>query len=278
VTADLAGRTFLVTGANAGIGYATAQDLAARGGRVFVACRSAAKGETAVAAIRAAADSDQVRLLRLDLADLASVRQCAAEFLALGEPLHVLINNAGVGGVRGLTADGFEIHFGVNHLGHFALTQALLPLLLRSAPARIVAVASDSHYQAKGIDFAELRNRTKGITGLSEYAVSKLCNVLFAAELGPAGKTGVAAYSLHPGVVASQIWRRVPWPEQIFPRRMLTIEEGARTSLSCATSAEVAGESGGYYDRCRPAEPSKLVTPELAARLWEYSEEQTARY
>ena len=278
MTADLAGRTFLVTGANAGIGYATAQDLAARGGRVFVACRSAAKGETAVAAIRAAADSDQVRLLRLDLADLASVRQCAAEFLALGEPLHVLINNAGVGGVRGLTADGFEIHFGVNHLGHFALTQALLPLLLRSAPARIVAVASDSHYQAKGIDFAELRNRTKGITGLSEYAVSKLCNVLFAAELGPAGKTGVAAYSLHPGVVASQIWRRVPWPEQIFPRRMLTIEEGARTSLSCATSAEVAGESGGYYDRCRPAEPSKLVTPELAARLWEYSEEQTARY
>jgi NAD(P)-dependent dehydrogenase (short-subunit alcohol dehydrogenase family) len=280
VTADLAGRTFLVTGANAGIGYATALDLAARGGRVFIACRSAAKGEAAVAAIRAAAGSDQVRLLRLDLADLASVRQCAAEFLALGEPLHVLINNAGVGGVRGLTADGFEIHFGVNHLGHFALTQALLPLLLQNAPARIVAVASDSHYQAKGINFAELRNRTKGITGLSEYAVSKLCNVLYAAELGRrlAG-TGVTAYSLHPGVVASQIWRRVPWPaRQIVTRRMLTIEQGARTSLYCATSADVASESGGYYDRCRLAEPSKLVTPELAARLWEYSEEQTARY
>jgi len=268
------GRNFLVTGANAGIGYATAQDLAARGGRVWLACRSRAKGEAAVAAISAASGSGQVRLLHLDLADLASVRQCASEFAALSEPLHVLINNAGVGGARGRTADGFEIHFGINHLGHFALTQALAPLLLDSAPARIVTVASDSHYQAKGIDFEGLRNRTKGITGVPEYAVSKLCNVLFAAELGRRlDGTGVTAYSLHPGVVASQIWRRVPWPaRQLVTRRMLTIEQGARTSLYCATSPEVAGESGKYYDDCRQTEPSKLVTPEFAVRLWEYSE------
>jgi len=271
---ELAGRTFLVTGANAGIGCATAQHLAARGGRVYLACRSREKGEAAAAAIAAAAGSDQVQALRLDLADLASVRQFAKEFLALGEPLHVLINNAGVAGVRGRTADGFELHFGINHLGHFALTQALLPLLRESAPARIVSVASEAHYQAKGINFEALRHRTKGITGLPEYAVSKLCNVLFAAELGRrlAG-TGVSTYSLHPGVVASEIWRRVPWPaRQIMIRRMLTIEQGARTSLYCATSDDVAGASGKYYDSCRETEPSKLVTPELAARVWEYSE------
>ena len=275
---DLTGRTFLVTGANAGIGYATAQDLAGRGARVHIACRSPEKGAAAAAAIAAASGSDQVTFLRLDLADLTSVWQAAREFTALGEPLHVLINNAGVGGQRGRTADGFELHFGVNHLGHFALTQALLPLLTAAAPARIVNVASDSHYQARGIDFDALRHRTRSMTGLPEYAVSKLCNVLFAAELARrlAG-TGVTAYSLHPGVVASQIWRRVPWPaRQLVTRRMLTIEQGARTSLYCATSAEVAGESGRYYDSCRETEPSKVATPELAARLWEYSQEWTA--
>jgi len=275
---DLAGRTYLVTGANAGIGYATALELARRGGRVYLGCRSQAKGAAAVAAITAATGSDLVRLVLLDLADLASVRKAADEFLELGTPLHALINNAGVGGARGRTADGFEIHFGINHLGHFALTTALLPLLTGSAPARIVNVASDAHYQARGIDFEGLRNRTKGITGLREYAVSKLCNVLFAAELGRrlAG-TGVTAYSLHPGVVASEIWRRVPWPaRQIMTRRMLTIEQGARTSLYCATSPEVAADSGKYYDSCREASPSKVATPELAARLWEYSARWTA--
>ncbi len=275
---DLADRTFLVTGANAGIGYATALDLAGRGGRVYVGSRSLVKGEAAVAAITAETGNDQVRLLSLDLADLASVRRAAQGLLDSGEPLHALINNAGVGGARGRTADGFEIHFGVNHLGHFALTTALLPLLTSSAPARVVNVASDAHYQARGIDFEGLRHRTRGLTGLPEYAVSKLCNVLHAAELGRrlAG-TGVTTYSLHPGVVASEIWRRVPWPaRQIVTRRMLTVAQGARTSLYCATSDEVAGESGKYYDSCRSAEPSRVATPELAASLWEYSERWTA--
>jgi len=279
---DLTGRNFLVTGANAGIGYATSLDLARRGARVHLGSRSRAKGEAAVAAIAAETGSSQLRLLTLDLADLASVRKAADEVLALGEPLHVLINNAGVAGVRGKTADGFELTFGTNHLGHFALTQALLPLLTESAsaatPARIVSVASDSHYQAKGIDFDALRNRTRGITGMPEYAVSKLCNVLHAAELGRRlADSGVTTYSLHPGVVASEIWRRVPWPaRQIMTRRMLTIEQGAQTSLYCATSAEVAGESGKYYDRCRVAEPSKIATAELAGRLWDYSSKWSA--
>jgi retinol dehydrogenase-12 len=275
---DLAGRTFLVTGANAGIGYATATELARRGGRVHIGCRSREKGEAAAAAIAAVAGQDQVRFLQLDLASVASVRQAAAAFIGLGEPLHVLVNNAGVGGQRGLTADGFELHVGVNHLGHFVLTTALLPLLRQSGQARIVNVASGAHYQARDIDFEALRSKTKSITGTREYAVSKLANVLFAQELARRlDPAEVTAYALHPGVVASQIWRRVPWPaRQIMTRRMLTIEEGARTSLYCATSPEVADESGKYYDMCKVAEPSAVATPELAARLWKYSEKWTA--
>ena len=184
-SAGLSGRTFLITGANTGIGRATADDLARRGGKVFVACRSAEKGRAAATEIAAATGNDAVAFLPLDLADLASVRNCAAEFLARGEPLHVLINNAGVGGARGLTKDGFELEFGINHLGHFALTAALLDCLAASAPARVVTVSSDSHYQAKGIDFEAVRRPTASRTGLREYAVSKLGNVLFSAELGP---------------------------------------------------------------------------------------------
>jgi NAD(P)-dependent dehydrogenase (short-subunit alcohol dehydrogenase family) len=274
---ELAGRTFLVTGANAGIGLATATDLARRGGRVWIACRSKAKGEAALAAISARTGSDQVRLHELDLGSVASARRSAQEFIALGEPLHVLINNAGIGGQRGITADGFELQFGVNHLGHFAFTSELLPLLRDSGQARIVLVASDAHYQAKGIDFETLRSRTKSIIGMREYSVSKLCNVLFAAELGRRlADTDVTAYSLHPGVVASEIWRRVPWPiRPIITSRMLTIEQGAQTSLHCATSEQVSEDSGKYFEKCQVTEPSKVVTPELAAELWDYSEKWT---
>src|SRR5215467_14256963 len=148
---ELSGRTFLVTGANTGIGRATAAGLAARGGTVFIACRSADKGRAAVADIAAATGNDAVVFLPLDLADLASVRSCAEEFLARGEPLHVLINNGGVAGARGLTPGGFELAFGVNHLGHFALTTALLDCLAASAPARVVTVSSDVHYRATGV-------------------------------------------------------------------------------------------------------------------------------
>ena len=275
LVSELAGRTFLVTGGNAGVGYATATDLARRGGRVHIAGRSRSKGEAAVASIKAETGSDQVFLVLLDLASLDSVRAGAQAFLGLGEPLHVLINNAGVGGQRGLTSDGFEIHFGVNHLGHFLLTQELLPLITESGPgARIVVVSSDSHYQAKGIDFAQLRSPTKSVTGLREYSVSKLANVLFSAELARrlAG-TGVNTYCVHPGVVASEIWRRVPWPlRPIIKSRMLTIEEGAQTSLYCATSPDVADQTGLYYEKSAVREPSKVAQPELAAELWAYSE------
>jgi len=275
---DPSGRTFLVTGGNTGIGRATATALARDGGRVFIACRSAAAGEAAVAAIKAATASEAVWLLPLDLASLDSVRSCAAAFLARDEPLHVLVNNAGVGGQRGITADGFELHFGVNHLGHFALTALLLERLKASGPGtRIVNVSSEAHYGARGIDFGALRRRTASFTGQREYAVSKLCNVLFTQELARRlSGVGVSSYALHPGVVASDIWRRVPWPARdLIKKRMLTVEQGAVTSVYCATSAAVASDSGLFYDKCAVREPSRVATPELGELLWKYSAEWT---
>ncbi len=277
---DLGGRTFLVTGGNTGIGRATALGLAQRGGRVYIACRSVPKGEEAASDIRASTGNDSVWVLPLDLADLDSVRSCALEFLARGEPLHVLVNNAGLGGARGVTRQGFELMFGVNHLGHFLLTNALLGLLADSAPARVVNVSSDAHYQAKGVDFDALRRPARGITGLGEYAVSKLCNVLFTQELARRTTgTGITTYALHPGVVASDIWRRVPWPVRpILSRRMLSVTEGAQTSLYCATSPEVASVSGRFYEKCAERTPSPVATPELGRALWERSESWTAAY
>lgn len=273
---ELSGQTFLVTGANTGIGLATATDLARRGGRVYLACRSRPKGEAAVARIAAAAGPQDVGYLPLDLADLTSVRACVQAFLDRGEPLHVLINNAGIGGTPGLTRDGFELVFGVNHLGHFALTMGLLDCLTASG-GRIVNVASDAHYQASGIDFGRLRRRTRGITGMREYAVSKLCNVLFSAELARRlDGTGVTSYSLHPGVVASDIWRRVPAPVRpLVTRRMISVEQGARTSLFCATAPVSDLVSGAYYDNCAEREPSPVATRELGERLWDTSEAWT---
>jgi len=270
------GRTFLVTGANTGIGRATAAALARQGGRVYVASRSREKGEEAVAGIKASTGNEAVWFLPLDLADLDSVRACASDFLARGEPLHVLVNNAGVGGQRGVTADGFELHFGVNHLGHFALTSLLLDRLKASGPgARVVTVSSDAHYGARGIDFDALRRSTPSFTGQREYAVSKLCNVLFTQELARR-VTDVSAYALHPGVVASDIWRRVPQPARaLIKRRMLSVEDGAVTSVYCATSPAVAAESGLFYDKCAPRPPSRVATPELAELLWKYSSEWT---
>src|SRR5215467_7444325 len=276
-SAGLSGRTFLITGANTGIGLATATGLARRGGKVFVACRSAEKGRAAVAGIRAETGNDAVVFLPLDLSGLASVRACAGEFLARGEPLHVLINNAGVGGARGLTEDGFELTFGINHLGHFALTTALLDCLAASAPARVVTVSSDAHYQAPGIDFEAVRRPTASRTGLREYAVSKLGNVLFSQELARRAEgRGITAYALHPGVVASDIWRRVPWPiRPLMKLRMLSTEQGAATSLYCATAPELAGVSGRFYEDCHERAASAVATPELARALWEHSEAWT---
>ncbi|MDQ1403932.1 MAG: retinol dehydrogenase 12 [Actinomycetota bacterium] len=275
---DLSDKTFFVTGANTGIGRATAEALAQRGGKVVLACRSESRTAPVVDDIIAKTDNKAVEFLALDLGDLDSVRTAAASFLARDEPLHALINNAGLAGKRGqTTAQGFELTFGVNHLGHFLLTTLLLDRLRQTGSTRVVNVSSDSHYSAKGIDFDDLRRPTKGV-GLSEYAVSKLANVLFTQELArrvPA--TEVSAYSLHPGVIASDIWRSVPWPVRPIMRLfMKSTEEGAATSLYCATSDEVAGQSGAFYVDCKRKDPNPVATPELAQELWSRSEAWTA--
>jgi retinol dehydrogenase-12 len=281
---DLAGRTVLITGANTGIGRATAVELARRGARVHLACRSQARAQPVLDEITAASGPDAAAFLALDLADLASVRAGAQSYISSGEPLHVLIDNAGVAGHKGLTADGFELAFGVNHLGHFLFTTMLLEVLARSAPARVVVLSSDSHYGAKGIDFDALRRRTSSLTGLPEYGVSKLCNVLFAQELARrtgaaragvtngAARAGVTTYALHPGVIASDIWRKVPWPlGPVAKRFMKSTRDGARTPVFCATDPALAEHSGRYYEDCAERAPSALATPELAALLWERS-------
>lgn len=277
-TDDLTGRTYLVTGANTGIGRSTVEGLARRGGRVILACRSAAKTTPVIDEIRATTGNDALEYLHLDLADLDSVRSASRTLIDRTERIDVLIANAGVAGQRGTTAQGFELAFGSNHLGHFLFITELLDLLRSSAPARVVVVASDSHYAAKGLDEQALRRATRRITGMPEYARSKLANVLFAQELArrvPARE--VAAHALHPGVIASDIWRRIPWPiRPLMTRRMRTTEEGAQTSLWCATSDDLLGESGGYYADCARKEPSTVATAELANWLWDRSEAWTS--
>ena len=274
---DLDGRTFLITGANTGIGRETARALAARGARLHLACRSQDAGRRTIDEISAQTGNRQLELLALDLGDLDSVRRCADAFLSTGEPLHVLINNAGLAGAHGMTASGFEIAFGTNHVGPFLLTSRLLDRLQSSAPARIVNVASVAHYNAPGIDWEAIRKRTRSFTGMREYSTSKLANVLHAQELARRlDGAGVTTYALHPGTIASDIWRRVPWPVRpLMTRRMQSPEQGARTSLYCATSPDVAGETGGYYDDCRRKEPAAAATAGLAAELWRRSVEWT---
>lgn len=275
---ELEGRTFLVTGANTGIGRATTEDLARRGGRVILACRSAPKTLPVIDEIRAETGNGQLEHLPLDLADLGSVRNAAATMIDRGEPIDVLIANAGVAGQRGETAQGWELAFGINHLGHFLFVTSLLDLVRAGTAPRVVIVASQAHYDAEDLDEDELRGRTRTITGLREYARSKLANVLFAQELARrVDPTEIGVYALHPGVVASDIWRRIPWPVRpLMTRSMISNEEGARTSRWCATADDPALVSGGYYDNCTAKVPSGLATPELAAWLWDHSETWTA--
>lgn len=275
---DLSGKVFIVTGANTGIGKVAATDFARRGAHVFLACRSADKTQPVIDEIKRATGNAKVEFLALDLGDLTSVRTAAAAFLARNLPLHVLVNNAGLAGQRGHTRSGFELAFGTNHVGHFLFTELLLDKLKASAPARIVNVASTAHYSAKGIDWEAVRKPTKTITALDEYAVSKLANVLFTKELARrlAG-TKVTTYALHPGVVATDVWRRVPVGLRGLAKLfMKSAEDGAKTTIYCATSPDVANETGKYYDDVKEKRPSKQADDvALAAELWKRSEEWT---
>lgn len=278
---SLSSRVVLITGANTGIGRVTALELARKGAHVFVACRSLDKARPVVADIIAQTGNPKVELLEIDLADFASVRDCAKAFLSRELPLHLLINNGGLAGSHGRTKSGFELAFGVNHMGHFLLTTLLLDRLRQSAPARIVNVASRAHIRVKGIDFEAVKQRTATRTALKEYGVSKLANVLFSAELARRLQgTGVTTYALHPGVVATDVWRSLPGPlESLVKLFMISVEQGALTTLHCATSEQAARETGLYYDKQKPKAPSKVAQDvALAKQLWAFSEEAIADY
>ena len=269
---DMTGKVVLITGANTGIGRATALELARAGARLVIAGRSAERTQEAIDGIIAETGNDAIQLLPLDLGSLASVRACAEAFVTLDLPLDVLIANAGLAGSRGMTEDGFELAIGVNHVGHALLVLLLLDALKASAPSRVVIVASKGHRKIDAIDFDQVHRETKTMTGFPEYCQSKAMNIMFARELGRRLEgTGVTTYSLHPGVVASDVWRRVPWPfRALMKLRMISNEEGALTTLHCATEASLADETGHYYDECRRTDPYPSAADDaVAAELWE---------
>jgi len=266
----------LITGANIGIGRVTALRLAQKGFTVFLAGRSAQRTQAVIDEIHATTQTThKAFFLPLQLDDLNSVRECAALFLARQLPLHLLVNNAGLAGDKGQTRQGFEMAFGVNHLGHFLLTQLLLDTLKASAPARVVTVASRAHLMAYlGLDWSTLQQPTRSLTGTREYGVSKLANILFSSHLAKVLEgSGVSSYSLHPGVVDTEVWREVPGflRPLLRLRGLLTPEQGAQTTLYCALQAP-ASETGLYYDKSRIKTPSRVAQDvQLAEQLWNKS-------
>ena len=257
----------MVTGVSSGIGLATASALSAMGFHIVGAGRDHQRSRAAVESIGSSGGS--VEFLELDLSSLESCRRAAADFSSSGRSIDVLINNAGVGPVKGTTADGFEIHFGVNHLGHFLLTHELQQAFLSGT--RIVQVSSQMHHRVRGIDFDSLKQRTKSFYGLDEYATSKLANILFVRELARR-RPELRTYAIHPGLVRTRI---IPWyVRPLVGSRALSPEDGADTVVWCATAPELAERSGLYYARRSVAVPSAAgVDDDLAAQLWEYSEQ-----
>jgi len=206
---DLEGRTFFVTGANSGIGRALVEALAARGGRVVLATRSEDRTRPVLTGIQSRYPAVRAQWVSLDVSDLGSVRRAAQAFLASGQPIDVLVNNAGIAGTRALTKDGFDLTYATNHIGPFLLTSLLLPRVREAPQGRVVNVASGAHMMVKRIDWSVLERRAAPKrSGFADYTVTKLMNVLHAKELARrlAG-TRVTTYALHPGAVASNIWR-----------------------------------------------------------------------
>ncbi|ACZ86251.1 oxidoreductase [Streptosporangium roseum] len=271
---DLTGSTAVVTGANGGIGLATASRLAGRGARVIVTARDLARGEAAVKAVRAETPGARIEPRVLDLADLGSVRGFAAAF---DEPIDILVNNAGIGMIpRRTTADGFEMQFGTNHLGHFALTGLLLPHLLARPGARVVTVSSDAHSLGR-IDFDDL-GLERRYGRFSAYGRSKLANLLFTLELQRRAGDRLLSVATHPGATATGIMKLgvLTRPAGALMRLALqSPDRGAIPSLYAATSPEV---TGGRFIGPGPKTltPSpKALDETVARRLWEASEELT---
>jgi NAD(P)-dependent dehydrogenase (short-subunit alcohol dehydrogenase family) len=277
--------TVVITGGNAGIGKETAVGLARAGMHVVITSRDRSRGSAALEEIRTRSDSDAVEMMELDLADFGSIRRFADDFLAEHDRLDVLVNNAGLMQLhRNETVDGFETSFGVNHLGHFLMTQLLLDRIRVSGPSRIVVVSSHAHKGArKGLDFDDLQSE-RHYTGYGAYRRSKLANIYFTRELARRLQgTDVTANALHPGFVASRFARdgdsgRMGEIAMVMGRPFaISPEKGARTSIYLATSPDVADVTGGYFYKCRPSTPTKIaLDDEAARRLWAVSEELVA--
>ena len=269
---DLQGRTFFVTGANSGIGRAMVEALAARGASVVLASRSKERTEPVLDGIRRSHSGANAEFLEIDVSDLASVRSAAGRLLATGRPIDVLVNNAGIAGTRALSRDGFDLTYATNHIGPFLLTNLLLPRLRAAPEGRIVNVSSVAHMGVKRLDWAGLERRAEPKrSGFPDYAVTKLMNVLHAKELARRlVGTRATTSALHPGGVASNVWRAVPQPFQwLLKQFLLSNEEGAQTPLYCATAPELATVTGRYYDKCREVAPNPLADDDaLAQELW----------
>ncbi|CAG8742173.1 37642_t:CDS:2, partial [Gigaspora margarita] len=284
---DLSGKVAIVTGANTGIGFVTAKELVRKNAHVFVASRNKDRGEPAVELIKKETKKDAVEFLQLDLKSLNSVKRAAETFLARNLPLHILVNNAGIGGTPfEKTSDGIQDQFGVNHIGHFLFTLLLLPTIKASAPSRIVNVSSNGHRRAPptGIEFEKL-NDPNAHTSLQRYGQSKLANILFTIELNKRLLgTNVYCNSLHPGVIKTEITRGVvanwgTWLNPIISIMslfFLSPDDGALTQLYCATSPEIEEKNlrGKYFipfgEVGEPSAQSK--DEELAKKLWDFSE------
>jgi retinol dehydrogenase 12 len=275
---ELEDRICLVTGATSGIGEATAQGLASLGARVIVHGRDASKGRRVVERITHATKNVHVRFVHGDLASLAQVRRLATELDRRLPRLDVLVLNAAVAcAQRTTTADGHEMTFAVNHLAPFLLVKLLHSRLTKSAAGRVVVVSSEAHRREQ-LDFDDLMLE-RGYGQLRAYSRSKLANLLFTRALARRfAATSLTCNALHPGVVRTGIFREAPvWLRGVLSSigrlMLLSPEQGARTSLYLASSSDVAGESGGYYIRCEPAQPSAAALDDQSAeRLWQMSE------
>ncbi len=277
---NIEGKQVLVTGASRGIGRATALALAERGANVSLLVRSRELGEKVAEEIRALGKPVKVDLFVADLSSMKDIRRIAEEFLAKHDRLDVLINNAGAINMdREVTADGYERTFATNHLGYFLLTSLLLDLLKKSAPSRIVNVASEAHRGGQ-IYFDDPNLERTPYAGFRAYNQSKLANILFTRELSRRLEgTGVTANSLHPGVIGSQFGRNnkgfFGWVMRNVARPFLGSEEsGARTSVYLACSPDVEGKTGIYWKSSRESTPTRAARDDEAAkRLWTLSEE-----
>jgi len=280
--ADLSGRVMVVTGANTGIGYETARALASAGARVILGCRNPATGQAAVDRILTAHPGCQVELGVLDLSSFDSVRAFGTGLDA--DDLAVVICNAGLSNGRyHETASGFEQVVGVSHLGHFLLVNELLPRLLNGGAGRVVMVSSESHRMPARLDFSRLPLTRDNYGSLLAYGQAKLCNVLFANELQRRhGEAGLTACALHPGtLVTTEIAR-----DSLIGRVLMNLvspftkntNQGAATSVMCAIHPDPAHVAGRYFSNCQPKRSSREANdPVVARRLWELSEQWTAR-